>query len=481
MVPPTRSSFAAFDIVKHIWTVLNLPPDALNSLRLEGTGLGLPSSFKVGPLAHASIGLSGLASSLLHAQRNRSQVQTVTVPLQNAVIEFKSEHLYLLNGEKPPSSWGPISGLYKTSDGYVRVHANFPNHHNGTLELLGCPKDAEKTEVSRAISTWRSVDLETAAANNKLVISALRSFAEWDITPQAKAVSDFPITIRKIAEGSPGLPDRSAPGNDKCLRNLRVLEMSRVIAAPVAGKTLAAHGADVLWVTSPNLPDLPALDKDVGRGKRTAQFDLNQPGEVECLLDLMDHADVFLQSYRPGSLAAKGLDAENILARRKGRPIVIANLSAYGTSGSWANRRGFDSLVQTCSGINVSEAEHYGEGEFARVLPCQALDHASGYFLATGVMAALYKQATEGGSYSVEVTLAGTMRYLRSLGQYEGKTGFAADNYKSFEDVPPEFTETRDSAFGKLQSIKHSVSIDRLEVGWDIMPKPLGSDKAVWL
>lgn len=157
-------------------------------------------------------------------------------------------------------------------------------------------------------------------------------------------------------------------------------------------------------------------------------------------------------------------------------------MSAYGADGPWKDRRGFDSLVQTCSGMNVSEAEHYGQGEPARPMPCQALDHAGGYFLAAGILTALYRQATEGGSYQVDVSLAGVMKYLRSLGQYPGDTGFQfQEGFKAQQDVPEEYLEERMSGFGVLKSVRHSASIEGVAIGWDIMPKPLGSDKAEWL
>jgi len=187
---------------------------------------------------------------------------------------------------------------------------------------------------------------------------------------------------------------------------------------------------------------------------------------------------VFIQSYRPGSLAAQGLSNEALLALNP--RLIVASLNAYGQDGPWSLRRGFDSLVQTCSGINVADAERYGAGEAARVLPCQAFDHASGYLLATGIMAALYERTTEGGSYEVKVSLAGVMRYLRSLSQYEGKTGFDRKDFKRPEDVS-EYLETRQTAFGELQAVRHAAKIHGLDVGWEYMPKPLGSDEPVWL
>lgn len=472
--PIDRTNFTTEDSILHLWSSLGLPSEVLSCLKLTGSGLGLPSSFKVGHLAQTSIALSALAAALIHSLRNNSIVPRVIIPLQHAVVEFKSERLYRLNGESF-SLQETIGGLHKTADGHVRIHDGFPNHRDGALKLLGCPETATRLDVARAALKWKSVELETAAFQNNIVISALRSFDEWDILPQAKSISNFPITIRKIAPGSPGLPLHLKGGNDRCLRGLKVLELSRVIAAPVAGKTLAVHGADVIWITSPNLPDLPALDCDLGRGKRTVQLDLKSETGHSTLRSLLKDADVFIQGYRPGSLAEKGFSPEDIATLHPG--IIYGNMSAYGSEGPWSQNRGFDSLVQTCSGMNISEAEHYGAGEVARPTPCQALDHAAGYFLATGISAALYKKAVEGGSYAVDVSLAGTMKYMKSLGQYEGRTGFFDCQLEEVE----EYLETRETEFGQLKAVKHSAFVEGAMPGWDVMPKPLGSDRAEWL
>lgn len=187
---------------------------------------------------------------------------------------------------------------------------------------------------------------------------------------------------------------------------------------------------------------------------------------------------MFVQSYRPGSLAAHGLSTRELIALNPN--LVIASLDAYGPQGPWAQRRGFDSLVQTCSGINAADAERYGAGEVARPLPCQALDHGAGYFLATGIMAALYKRAIEGGSYKVNVSLAGVMRYLRSLGRYDGRSAFARKDFIRSEDAR-KYLETRLMGSVELKAVKHAASICGVEVGWTIMPKPPSNHDPVWL
>ena len=468
----------AFDIASDIWHVIGMPSEALTALSLPGSGLGLPSSFKIGPFAQATIAVSALAAATLHAHKIGGPISRVEVPLRHACAEFKSERLYQLDDRTNEDPWGPIGGLHATSDGFVRIHDAFPHHRAGALKLLGLGMNATRQDVADAVKRRKALDLEEEAINNGLVIAALRSTDEWASLEQAKCLSKYPINIRKIKSAAPYMPARISLESKKCLQGVRVLDLSRVIAAPVAGKTLAAHGADVLWVTSPDLPTLPDLDCDVQRGKRTIQLDLRSAAGKTALLNLAKDADVLLQGYRPGSLAALGISQQ--ILHELNPNLVVANLSAYSPQGPWSSRRGFDSIVQTCSGMNVSEAQRFGDGSPARPLPCQALDHGSGYLLATGIIAALYKRAINGGSHVLDGSLAGTMKYLCSLGQWPGKSGFACDDIVKIDDAA-EFMETRMTGIGKLTAMRHSATIEGVDVGWGIMPKPLGSDETRWL
>ena len=248
----------------------------------------------------------------------------------------------------------------------------------------------------------------------------------------------------------------------------------------------------MLWVTSPNLPDLPPVDRELARGKRTIQLDLNKRVDKTRLLELARDADVLIQSYRPGSLASRGLTPEALSKQSRRGGIVYADLSAFGPTGPWSSRRGFDSLVQTCSGMNVAEAQWHNElnplvDHPAVPMPCQALDHGAGYMLATGIMAALYKRAVDGGSYHVEVSLAAVGKYLRGLGRYEAVAGRdvgMGGEYKTMGDIETELdmvAEERESGFGMYQHIKHSAEVEGMKVRWEAMPKPLGSDAPEWL
>lgn len=238
----SRHMDTPLESVAYIWTTLGLPKDSLKPLHLPVDAECYPSSFKVGHLAQTSIALSALSAALVWSVRKNTSVPTVTVPAEHSCIEFKSERLYVLNGKAAPSSFGTIGGLHKTQDGHIRMHDSFPSHRANALRILGLNSRASREDVARKMLEWKSTDLETKAIQEGAVMAALRSFHEWDALPQSGAISELPILLRKAAEGEPYLPNSNVPPL-KCLQGFRVVEMSRVIAAPVAGKTLAAHGA----------------------------------------------------------------------------------------------------------------------------------------------------------------------------------------------------------------------------------------------
>ncbi|KAJ7223137.1 CoA-transferase family III domain-containing protein [Mycena pura] len=426
-----------------LWLANGLPSSFLSRLTLSGhpnSAAAINSSFKLGNVAQTAIGLAGLSAALFHKLRTGVD-QEVTVDARHAVLEFQSEAWYTVDDSLPGGLWESIAGLYKTKDeGFVRIHTNFPHHRKGILSILNVPDTPEtsRAAVQSALRSWDAVDFESQAAANGMCATAMRSFAEWRLHPHAKALEGVPpVQIIKICDAPKMEVIAGGQGNGKIKRPLdgiRVLDLSRVLAGPVAGRTLAAHGADVLLVTSPRLPSLPNLDVDTSRGKRTTQLDLTLPADHQKLTELASAADVFLQAYRPGGLEAKGFGPQELAALRPGRGIVVANLTAWGWQGPWKDRRGFDSLVQTATGFNVAEAEAYAkfsgdsqQGELQpRPLPMQALDHAAGYLLAFGINAALCKTITEGGSWEVRVSLAAVGQWIRSLGQLTPREAFSA-------------------------------------------------------
>ena len=451
-------------IAADLWSLAGLDPAALPDLAITGPEPVLPSSFRVDAAAAASIAAAGLAAAEIHRHRTGTR-QTVTVPLRHAAAEFRSEH-YLKDASAPPADmWDPISGTYQCGDGnWVRLHTNFAHHRAGVLKLLDCPSD--KAAVAEALLSWTATDFETAATEANMCVAAMRSFAEWDAHPHAAHIADRPLIIERIADAPPTpLPQAAA----RPLAGLRILDLTRVIAGPVAARTLAAHGADVLHISGPGVPNFPRLITDTGRGKRAAELDLNTPAGQQALRALIAEADVFSQSYRHGALAARGFAPEALAALRPG--IVIATLSAYGETGPWGGKRGFDSLVQTATGFNHAEATAAGKPG-PKPLPCQALDHASGHLLAFGTQAALLRRATEGGTWRVRVSLAATAKWLRSLGRLPDGLATPDQTQADIQDL----LETH----GPIISVRHAAHLSATPPRWDRPADLLGASPPRW-
>ena len=311
-------------------------------------------------------------------------------------------------------------------------------------------------------------ELEDAFHENGLVGGIMRSRQEWEAHPHGGAVAHLPLfEVKKIGDSAPEL---LRPG-PRPLSGVRVLDCTRVIAAPVGGRTLAEHGADVLHVRAPGLASNGYLDIDTNHGKLSTYLDLRRPEEAARLRALAQEADVFSQSYRPRTLAARGFGPEELAALRPG--IVYATLSAYGHEGPWCDRRGFDTLVQTTTGFVHEES---GPDE-PRHLPAQAMDYVSGYLLAFGVMTALKRRATEGGSYLVRVSLAQTGHWIHSLGRVPAQE--ALPGLLQREDVQDLMTEA-DSPFGRLRHVAPAVQLSETPARWSRPSVPFGTHPAEW-
>jgi crotonobetainyl-CoA:carnitine CoA-transferase CaiB-like acyl-CoA transferase len=454
-------------VLAALWRAALLDDAALNYADLTGAEPALPSSFAVGTAAQATIAASALAAAELYHLRTGRR-QRVGVDMRRAAIEFRSEHYLRVDGKEPDDVWDKVAGLYRCGDGrWVRVHANLPHHRDGFLKLLGVPHD--RAAVQRALDDWQGEALETAAAEAGLVVTACRSFAEWDAHAQGRALAGLPLfSIDKIGEAP---PQKLAPAA-RPLAGIKVLDLTRIIAGPVCGRTLAAHGADVLLITARHLPSMLPLVIDTGRGKLSASLDLREGSAREALRSLLREADIFVQGYRPGAVAGHGFSPHQAARVRPG--IIYVSLCAYGHAGPWADRRGFDSLVQTASGMNDAEAQAFGSRE-PRALPAQALDHATGYLLAFAAMAALARRAREGGSWHVRLSLAQTGHWLRRLGRIDGMQC----PLPTFYDVRDCLEETR-SGFGRITAVRHSAAMAATPPHWARPSVPLGTHPPAW-
>ncbi|MGQ0687090.1 CoA transferase [Bradyrhizobium sp.] len=456
------------EILSDVWTSAGGDPAALDAVTLSGEEPQLPSSFRMGAAAQVSIAAPALAAAEIWRLRS-GEAQGVAVDMRHATVECRSERYLRVAGKPPPPAWDAIAGIYRTGDDrFVRLHTNFPHHRAAVCKVLDCK--AERDDVQKALMRWEAEAFETAAHAAGGVVAMMRSCDEWQATPHAKALAQLPlIAIEKIGDAAP----KPWPKGDRPLAGIRVLDLSRVIAGPVAGRTLAAHGADVLLVSGPELPDIPWLSIDNGRGKLCCFIELKSEAGRAAMRELLAGADILSQGYRPRALASLGFAPEDAAALNPG--IVYVTLSAYGHAGPWAERRGFDSLVQTSTGFNHAEGVAAGV-DGPKELPAQMLDHATGYFMAFGAMMAKARQAREGGSWHVRVSLAQTGRWLWNLGRLDD--GLKTEDLKG-ESIRS-FMEELTSGYGQLSSVKPSSILSRTPAFWARPSLPLGSHPPQW-
>ena len=461
---PTVSPDAA---VEALWRDAGLPAVALQRLDLAGTEPVLRSSFAVGTAAQASIAAAALAAAELGRLRN-GLVQRVGVDMRHAALECSGH--YRVDGVEPVL-WDKLAGLYACRSGGVRLHTNFAHHRDAVLRLLGLPTGAqtERAAVAGALAACDALDFERAATDAGGVVAALRRFDDWDAHPQAAVLrAQRPVAIERIGDAEP-LPWPALATDARPLAGLRVLELTRILAGPFCGRTLAAFGAEVMLVNAPHLPNIGAI-VETSRGKLSALADLRTDAGRAGLQSAAGGAHVFVQGYRPGSLAALGFDAAAVARRRPG--IVVVSLSAYGDTGPWGGRRGFDSLVQTATGFNLAEADA-ASSDKPLAMPLQILDMASGALMAFGAQAALHRQQAEGGSWHVQVSLARTGQWLRELGRVTD--GFAAPD--------PDFAGVMDrsaSGWGALDAVRPAAQFSRTPAGFDRPSVPPGTHPLAW-
>jgi crotonobetainyl-CoA:carnitine CoA-transferase CaiB-like acyl-CoA transferase len=391
--------------------VTALLPDLVPMLAVEGHSVVqvsgtdvLPSRLAATDLAVGAVGAASLAAAGLSHTRG-GPCPAVVVDGRRVSAAFRSDRLVEVDGQ-PIRGFAELSRFWQTSDGWVRTHANYRHHRGRLLTAVGLPPAAGVHDVAARLRRLTAAEVEDAVVAAGGVCAAVRTAEQWRRHPQGAAARALPLlsTTRLGAAG----PRRMAPpprGPLLPAAGLRVLDLTRVIAGPVATTTLALLGAEVLRLDPPDLPELPELHFVTGLGKRSALLDAAR--EPTLLARLVAGADVVVTGYRPGSLARLGLSPRRIAAIRPG--VVVASLSAWGGVGPWGQRRGFDSIVQAASGIAWLES---ADGTTPGALPAQALDYATGYVLAAGVLAAVARQHSDGASLHVQAHLARTAAWL---------------------------------------------------------------------
>ncbi|MFI6340037.1 CoA transferase [Streptomyces sp. NPDC050535] len=453
-----------------VWSALGGDPALLRRISNVERGAVLEARLPVRELARACVGVCALAAAELGALRaGLPDVPEVRVDDGAVAAAFVSERHLLIDG-RAPVNFAPLSRFWRTSDGWVRTHANYPHHRARLLSALGLPADATADTVEAHLAGRSAVDVEdTVYAAGGLAV-ALRSAKEWAAHEQGAAVSRGPLLSRERLGDAPVralAPLAGAPAGAPLLpaAGVRVLDLTRVIAGPVATRTLALLGADVLRVDSPRLPELPDQHADTGFGKRSATLDLDRATDRRTFEELLGGADVVVTGYRPGALDRFGLAPEALAGRRPG--LVVARLSAWGADGPWAGRRGFDSLVQAATGI----AETEGSADRPGALPAQALDHGTGYLLAAAVLRSLTERTREGGTRLVRLALARTAAWLVN--------GIAPEPARGSYEPGARLAGT-DSDLGRLRYARPPVSFAGGPDDWARPPGVWGTDPARW-
>ncbi len=465
---------AAHDALRTILPVAGWPEERARAVEITGgADPVLPTPFRIGDTSAAALAAIGLAASDLWELRTGRR-QEVAVDLRQATASLRSGHYLKMENTDVSRERNPVMGMYPAKNGrWSYVHANFPNHRAAALSVLGCAED--KGEVTKAVAKWDALELEEAIIAAKGAGGMVRSMAEWAKHPQGMAIASLPLLeIVKIGDA----PVEKLPQGERPLSGVRVLDLTRVLAGPTCARTLAEHGADVLKITAPHLPNIGYQEFDTGHGKLSAHLDLRQPKDLAILRDLVRETDVFSQGYRPGTLGMRGLSPEELAALRPG--LVYVSLCAFSHIGPWASRRGFDTVVQNVSGITTRQGEVFpGAQPGPQFYPVSAIDYLTGYLMAFGAMVALARRAREGGSWLVRISLAQTGRWLVDRGEVpEGELA----------DVPKEFTPaelarwstTSDTPVGRLAHLKPVVQMSETSPFWARPSVPLGHNEPAW-
>ena len=459
---PTSNVTQADAFLRDIWTSLGGDAALPRSVLFTGDG-DLPSAFAVSDLAAGCIGASGLAIAELITTRGD---QRPAVHVDRRLASFWFGTTLRPIGWSTPPPWDPIAGDYATSDGWIRLHTNAPHHREAALAVLRT--SGGKEAVTAAVSRWRSDDLETAVVERGGCAAAMRNLAAWAAHPNGMAVAGEPLAW---IDAGGAAPEHDWPmTRNRPLAGIRVLDLTRVLAGPVATRFLAGFGADVLRIDPPGW-DEPGVIPEVTLGKRCARLDLRQPAGRRAFGELLASADVLVHGYRSDALGRLGLD---VAERRRIRPgLVDVSLDAYGWTGPWRGRRGFDSLVQMSAGI-AAEGMRRFRTDRPKPLPVQALDHATGYIMAAGVVRGLTRRMTEGVGSTMRTSLARTAGLLTSAPIADRNEEFAAAGEADFDGASEVTT------WGPARRMNPPIVVEGAAMRWDHPANELGSSTPHW-
>jgi hypothetical protein len=433
-----------------------LPHKRSPELSIVGEG-SLPSAFAVTDLAVASIAAAGREVAALIGSDH------VGVDRVLASAWFQTS-IRPIGWDLPPV-WDAVAGDYETSDGWIRLHTNAAHHRAAAMAVLRCREDRET--VAATVAGWSAEDLEVAAVEAGGCAAAMRDIESWRHHTQGAAVAKEDLI--SITPAQETVDSSWRPQPDRPLAGVRVLDLTRILAGPVGTRFLAGYGAEVLRIDPPGW-DEPSIAPDVTLGKRCARLNLRSSEDRQQFASLVTQADVLVHGYRSDALERLGFGTDEL--RRLSPGLVDVALDAYGWSGPWATRRGFDSLVQMSSGIAHAGMQRTGASR-PLPLPVQALDHAAGYLVAAAAVRGLRTRLLCGRGSTARLSLARIAAVL-----IDGRAGSFDD---SLGDARPFDSATREeTAFGPLQRLAPPLDIAGAPQHWTRPAAALGSSPATW-
>jgi crotonobetainyl-CoA:carnitine CoA-transferase CaiB-like acyl-CoA transferase len=454
-------------LVQEAWQAIWREPAAPPTLEVAGASGHLPSHFAVEDIAVACVGTALLSAARVHERRGGRQLAAGVDPGQVAAA-VRSERYFAVDGRPAGMGFARLSRFFQAADGWIRTHANYPWHKQALLQALGTADDPDA--VAAAIKGTPAHEAEDLIVGSGGVAAAVRTAPEWSGHPQGRAVEAEPL-VAAVQIGHAA--SRPRPAGLQPASAIRVLDLTRVIAGPVATRFLGSLGADVLRLDPPRWPDLPAgAPGDSLLAKRSARLDAAGPGGLAVLHGLLDQADVLVCGYRPGALIQFGLGADDLAEAHPG--LVVLTLDAWGHTGPWSGRRGFDSIVQAASGIALGEAP---DGAEPGALPCQLLDHGTGYLIAAAALEGLWSQAERGGTQFRYLSLARTAAWLLATAPPVSPGPPAIDETAEAE----RWTVPLSSASGPVRAIAPPGTLGGDPLQWPSAAGRYGADEPVWL
>jgi len=462
--------------VREIVSGRKRPPT--NAVTIAGADPVFSTRFKIAETCAAVLGGVGLAVSDIWELKT-GRTQGVSIDARHVAAALRSS-VYLQRPDsdgvfeavinKDHQAMRAITQPWQARDGrWVLPHFGLPNLQAGMLKLLDCEPNPHS--VAKAVAKWDALDLEAAIDEARLCGGMVRANEEWLQHPHAKVLAAKPIVeIIKLGASEP----EPLPRGGRPLTGIRALDLTRILAGPMAARTLAEHGADVLMVTAPRLPQIPEHVLDTSHGKRSCFLDLSDRDDADRLKGLIGSADVFSQGYRPGAIGKLGFGPEEVTALRPG--IIYASIDCYGADGPLSHRGGWEQVAQTMTGL-CHEGKSAIRPEGPALLPAAACDYTTGYLAAYGILLALAMRARVGGSYHVRASLCRSGMFIYQQGKVEFP-GLGLDlGAAELDEIR---IESRTKS-GPLRHLGPILKLSETPPHWTRPTPSLGGDAPEWL